>query len=298
MSIRFEPSSNCRMLRAVSTCPGCGRSACTSSRSAPLRPAKASRLMAAARSAVASSFSVRSRASTAVASICAVPLFSARPSFSDRRTGSMPIRPSASPPLTRSPLWNASPRPSKTMARCDSGARSPLAPTEPLPGITGITSLLSKAVSASSVLTRIPECPRNKVLMRMASIARTTSMDSGSPTHTACVISRLFCNSSSRLPWLSSGLPPGKSSRTRWAPSNLSALLPKPVVMPYTGSPPATFAARKSAARLTRASAAADSETSSPSRAIAHTCRRVSEVPSSMMVMALLPNCRSATSWI
>jgi hypothetical protein len=43
--------------------------------------------------------------------------------------------------------------PMSTSARCASGARSPLAPTEPREGTSGVTPLLSRAISASSVST-------------------------------------------------------------------------------------------------------------------------------------------------
>ena len=116
------------------------------------------------------------------------------------------------------------------MARCDSGARSPEAPTEPSDGTTGTTPALSIAVSACRVSTRMPEWPLSKVLMRMHSIARTTSAAIGSPTHTAWVTIRLRCSSScSERP---EGVAPGSSSRSGWAPSSLSALEPKPVDTP------------------------------------------------------------------
>ena len=51
----------------------------------------------------------------------------------------------------RSPSKNASPPPSSTIARCDSGARSPRAPTEPSCGTTGTMPALSIAASACSV---------------------------------------------------------------------------------------------------------------------------------------------------
>ena len=46
-------------------------------------------------------------------------------------------------------------------------------------------------------------------------MARTTSGANGSPTHTAWVTTRLCCNSSSSVPSLRSGLPPGRPSRAR-----------------------------------------------------------------------------------
>ena len=80
------------------------------------------------------------------------------------------------------------------------------------------------------VSTRMPECPRSRVLMRMHSIARTTSGAIGSPTHTAWVRIRFCCNSAcGERP---DGFAPGSSSRSGCAPSSLSALLPKPVETP------------------------------------------------------------------
>ncbi len=116
------------------------------------------------------------------------------------------------------------------MARCESGARSPDAPTEPNCGTTGTIPALSIAANACKVCTRIPECPRKSVLTRMHSIARTTSAGNGSPTQTAWVTIRLRCNSTySELPDFTA---PGSSSRNGCAPSSLSALLPKPVDTP------------------------------------------------------------------
>src|SRR5437868_5397474 len=85
------------------------------------------------------------------------------------------------------------------MARCDSGARSPLAPTEPRRGTTGTTPALSIAANASSVPTRMPEWPCISVFTRITSIARTTGAGNGSPTQTAWVTTRLRWSSSSRL---------------------------------------------------------------------------------------------------
>ena len=104
------------------------------------------------------------------------------------------------------------------MARCDSGARSPEAPTDPNCGTIGTTPALSIAANACNVCTRMPECPRSSVLTRMHSIARTTSGANGTPTHTAWVSIRLRCS----LAYIAASLPP----------SSLSALLPKPVDTP------------------------------------------------------------------
>ena len=116
------------------------------------------------------------------------------------------------------------------MARCDNGARSPDAPTEPSDGTTGTMPALSIAASACNVSTRMPECPFSSVLMRMPNMARTISGAIGSPTQTAWVTIRLYCSSScSERPDF---VAPGSSSRSGCAPSSLSALLPKPVDTP------------------------------------------------------------------
>ena len=276
MSARVEPCSSVRRRAATWTWPGCGRKACTWGANAARRPANASMVIAAARSARSSNSSSRASASTPVASICAVPLLSASPSFKPSVTGASPARRRASSPGRRSPPKKASPPPSSTRARCDSGARSPDAPTEPSCGTTGTTPALSIAASACRVATRMPECPRSKVLMRMHSIARTTSAANGSPTHTAWVTIRLCCSCSRSRP--SAG-------------SSLSALLPKPVEIPYSGSPRATCAARKSAARATARSAPGSSSTAAP-RATASNCARVSELPSRRTAVMRAPSAR------
>ena len=77
----------------------------------------------------------------------------------------------------------------------------------------------------------MPECPRISVLMRMHSIARTTSGANGSPTQTAWVTIRLRWSSAcSDSCGLTASAP--APLRTRCAPSRRSALLPKPVDTP------------------------------------------------------------------
>ena len=60
------------------------------------------------------------------------------------------------------PPTHASPWPMYAAAMCASGARSPLAPTEPLRGTTGTKPLLKRRTSASTSSTRTPECPRSE----------------------------------------------------------------------------------------------------------------------------------------
>ena len=135
------------------------------------------------------------RASTAV-DAC-VPLMSARPSFGASRTGASPARASASAPDRRPEAVCTSPSPMRTSARWASGARSPLAPTDPRLGTTGWTAALSIAMSRSSVSSRMPEWPRASTLARSAIIARTTGTGRRSPTPAAWLRSRLICSASS-----------------------------------------------------------------------------------------------------
>ena len=119
-------------------------------------------------------------ASTAVEAC--VPLMSARPSLGPSRTGESPAAGERvrRPATCRSPS-HARPSPTSTRARCASGARSPLAPTDPRDGTTGCTPRFSASSSASSVSTRMPEKPRARTFARSAIIARTVRTGSGSP---------------------------------------------------------------------------------------------------------------------
>ena len=80
--------------------------------------------------------------SASAVEIC-VPLSSARPSLAASVSGVSPAR--FRPSSARSgslPPHSTSPTPNNTADRCASGARSPLAPTEPLDGMRGSTSAL------------------------------------------------------------------------------------------------------------------------------------------------------------
>ena len=119
------------------------------------------------------------------------------------------------------------------MARCDSGARSPLAPTEPFSGTTGTTPALSIAVSACSVLTRMPG---------MAAHQRIDADHQHRPHHVLgkrlthahrvgddqVVLQFLHQAAFGRI----ADCRPAIRRAARCAPSSLSALLPKPVVTP------------------------------------------------------------------
>ena len=105
----------------------------------------------------ATSRSARVSPSEAIAAMNWVPLMSDRPSFACSLTGVRPAAASASAPGMRAPSTNASPSPTSGSARWASGARSPLAPTEPRAGTCGTIPALSTASSSSTVSTRAPE---------------------------------------------------------------------------------------------------------------------------------------------
>ncbi len=177
-----------------------------------------------------------------------MPLSSARPSFAPSTSGARPTLASASAAGRRSPATKASPTPIITLARCESGARSPEAPTEPWHGITGMKSCCRKASSRASVCGRIPEAPWARLASFNAIIRRTTGAGIGSPTPAACESTILRCRVS-------------RSSRSMRTLANL----PKPVLMPYTGAPLATMSATVCALRSTAAAEAGSSRTRAPS---------------------------------
>ena len=225
-------------------------------------------------SACLSAASKRSSVSTAIASICVVPLFSAKPSLQLKRTGDKSNFSSTLRAGKRSPLKITSPKPSSGSAKCDSGAKSPLAPTEPNSGTTGVMPKLSKASISLSTRVRMPECPPNSVLRRITSIARATSTGNGVPTQTAWLTIKLCCNSSIRLSLevspdavlaVSASLSSAFCSvRRRSAANSRSALEPNPVVTPYKGTPRLSSASKNFAALVTRRSAFGASSTARP----------------------------------
>ena len=123
-----------------------------------------------------------------------VPLISASPSLAPSTSGSSPTRRSASAPGSSSPPTSASPSPTSGSARCASGARSPLAPSEPRDGTRGCTPAASSASSSSTVSRRTPDAPVASALARSSMAARTTSVGNGSPTPQAWLRSRLSCS--------------------------------------------------------------------------------------------------------
>ena len=88
-----------------------------------------------------------------------VPLSRASPSLGPSVSGSSPARARACAAGTRWPSKNISPTPIIAAAMCDSGARSPDAPTDPCAGITGVRPRSSIAANRAMVAGRTPEAP-------------------------------------------------------------------------------------------------------------------------------------------
>ena len=130
-----------------------------------------------------------------------------------------------------SPSNHASPSPTSGSARWASGARSPLAPTDPRLGTCGRTPRLRHSTSSSTVSTRAPEFPFASAFARSTIAARTTSSGYGSPTPHAWL-------RSSRS-WSSSVSSSGIDAETK---------RPKPVLTPYVCSR-APWAARSTTSR-------------------------------------------------
>ena len=145
------------MFAAEATCPGCGRSAWISGENGVRDPRTASTDCDAARSAILASRSALVSTSAPIAVMNWVPLISASPSLAPSTRGSSPARRRASAPGSSSPPISASPSPTSGSARCASGARSPLAPSEPREGTRGCTPSASSASSSSTVSRRTPE---------------------------------------------------------------------------------------------------------------------------------------------
>jgi hypothetical protein len=128
-------------------------------------------------------------------SMPSVPLMSASPSFASRRTGVIPARSRATPPGTLSPKRvSASPSPVSTSAQCASGARSPLQPSDPCSGTTGVMPAFSTAASVSATTGRMPVRADASVFSRRNISARTTSRSTGWPAPAACERMRLSCS--------------------------------------------------------------------------------------------------------
>jgi hypothetical protein len=184
------------MFAADAACPRCGRSACTSGRKLDREPWSASTESAHARSAALARRRARTRPSAVNAPMNWVPFTSERPSLAWRRIGSRPARASASRPSSRSPSTHASPSPTSGSARWASGARSPLAPTEPRLGTTGTTPRFRQSTSSSTVATLAPELPFARAFARSSIAARMISIGYGSPTPHAWLRNSRSCSSS------------------------------------------------------------------------------------------------------
>ena len=132
-------------------------------------------------------------------SMPSVPLMSARPSLAMSVSGSMPAAAIATAAGTRAPSCSCtSPSPSSASAQCASGARSPLAPSEPCSGTTGVRPALSSATIRWATTGRAPEKPIARVRARRSIIARTTSRSTGAPIPAACDLMSARCSSSRR----------------------------------------------------------------------------------------------------
>ena len=124
----------------------------------------------------------------------------------------------------------SSPSPIRASAQCASGARSPLAPSDPCSGTAGASPALSIATIVSATSGRAPEHPIESVRARSSIIARTTSVSTGGPMPAAC-----------------------ERTSARWSSARRSAEIatlasdPNPVDTPYAGSPPAASRATTAA---------------------------------------------------
>ena len=146
------------MLAALAPWPGCGRRAIRSSAKARSVPSSASTDIAALTSATRKSRSRSLMASARMPSMPSVPLISARPSLAVSVNGSIPLAASASAVARRSlRRANTSPSPIRASPQCASGARSPLAPSEPCSGTTGVSPAFSMTRIASATSGRVPE---------------------------------------------------------------------------------------------------------------------------------------------
>ena len=137
-------------------------------------------------SADCAAFQAPNRPASAQAVENCVPLISARPSFGPSAIGVSPAWASASAPGRVAPAKSASPAPIITAAIWASGARSPLAPTEPWAGMTGVTPRASIPSISSTISQRTPEAPRPRLSSLSAIISRVMLAGQASPTPQQC----------------------------------------------------------------------------------------------------------------
>src|SRR2546428_699713 len=122
-----------RMFAATSRTPACGFKTTSRSSYGFGEPRSASNAMDAATCASLSNRKPSCTASAPTPAMTEVPLMMARPSFDSRTSGATPARRNASFPVNVRPRYSARPSPTRTSPRWASGARSPLAPRDPLP---------------------------------------------------------------------------------------------------------------------------------------------------------------------
>ena len=175
----------------------------------------------------------------------------------------------------RAPSTTHSPRPMRARARCESGARSPLEPTLPCDGTTGMMFALIMAINASSVELRTPECPFARAFTRNIIIARTISGGSSGPIPAACEMRRFSC-----------------SACTSAGGITTLANSPKPVVSPYTTRPSAIQRSTTPRARSTRERASALSSIRTDASYAARTSVSIVNVsPSRTTTIDCIPEC-------
>ena len=133
-------------------------------------------------SAVRYKFSASKSPASAVAVENCVPFNNANPSLGPSDSGTRPAWASAASAGIRSPATKISPTPIIVAVRCDKGARSPEAPTEPCDGITGVRPWARKASSIATVEGLTPDAPCARLANFSAIISRTVGTDIGLPT--------------------------------------------------------------------------------------------------------------------
>src|SRR6185437_14341345 len=182
---------------------------------------------------------------------------------------SSPARASASRPGRVSPPTRAWPSPTSTRPRWASGARSPLAPSDPREGTTGTTPAVSRSSSSCTSSTRTPDEPLASAFARRSVAARTTSSGNGSPTPQAWLRRRFSCS---------------------WAACSgamcTSTKRPKPVLTPYVGVPSATTRSMSAREAASCSSARAPSTADSPPTATRSTSSMPRSCPESSIVAA------------
>ncbi|MDT4851105.1 hypothetical protein FQZ97_852750 [compost metagenome] len=145
------------MAAATAIWPGWPRTAWMRGSNGASLPLAASTLSAPVTVPASSRRSAMNRPCSASAVDTCVPLISARPSLAASVSGAMPAALSAAAAGSHSPFTRTSPSPIRASVMCDSGARAPEAPTEPLTGMRGVMPALSRASRESITTGRTPE---------------------------------------------------------------------------------------------------------------------------------------------